>query len=172
MISRIPRLLFACLLCALALCTRTPAAAPAPHDPFLEQLAGHWDFDGTLLHKPVHHRGHGHWVLADGWLCLDLTDTGKPPAYQASVYFGADAKAGDYIAHWLDQFGAAGARIVGSGRRAGQTLVLMFPYADGDFRDTLTLAPDGHSGSLLIESQGKDGGWSTFASYTLRKTAR
>jgi hypothetical protein len=42
-------------------------------------------------------------------------------------------------------------------------------YAEGAFRDTFTLAADGSSGSLLIEAQEKDGGWSTFASYTLTR---
>jgi hypothetical protein len=82
---------------------------------------------------------------------------------------GFDPKGGDYIAHWLDQFGAAGARVVATGKRDGQTLVLLFPYTEGQFRDTLTLAADGSSGTLLLESQEKDGSWSTFASYTLTR---
>jgi hypothetical protein len=47
--------------------------------------------------------------------------------------------------------------------------VLLFPYEEGAFRDTLTLANDGRSGSLLIESQEKDGHWLQFASYTLTR---
>ena len=37
------------------------------------------------------------------------------------------------------------------------------------FRDTLALAADGASGSLLLESQQNDGSWSTFASYRLTR---
>jgi len=149
------------------------AAPPAPEasDPFLAQLEGDWELAGTVTGKAVVYHGEGRWVLKKGWLCLTLLDTAKPPGYEASVYIGADRKEGDYIAHWLDQFGAGGARVVGSGHREGQKLVLIFPYADGDFRDTFVLAADGHSGSLLMESQEKDGSWSTFGSWTMTRSA-
>jgi hypothetical protein len=48
-------------------------------------------------------------------------------------------------------------------------LVLLFPYAEGAFRDTFTLAADGSSGTLLLESQQPDGHWSTFADYRLAR---
>jgi hypothetical protein len=161
------------LLVALML-PAAPRAAPrsAPPDPFLAQLAGAWDLVGTVQGKPVHTRGTGRWVLRGGWLCLSLSDRSAPPGYEASVYFGYDDHAHDYIAHWLDQFGAAGARVVATGRRDGQTLVLVFPYPEGAFRDTLELAADGNSGSLLLESQEKDGSWTTFASYHMRRAHR
>jgi hypothetical protein len=152
---------------AAAATAAAPTASPADH--FLAQLAGRWDMTGTVSGKAVHHRGDGRWVLSGGWLCLSIVDTASPPAYVASVYLGFDRRQHDYIAHWLDQFGAAGARVVATGKREGQTLVLLFPYAEGAFRDTLTLAPDGASGTLLIESQAKDGGWATFASYRLAR---
>jgi hypothetical protein len=144
-----------------------PVARPA--DPFLAQLAGRWDMIGAVRGKAVHHRGEGRWVLKGAWLCLSIVDAASPPAYTASVYLGFDRRQRDYIAHWLDQFGAAGARVVATGKREGQTLVLLFPYAEGAFRDTLSLAPDGASGTLLLESQAKDGGWSKFASYRLTR---
>jgi hypothetical protein len=163
----------AAALLALTLAVTAHAAAPtAPPgaDPFLALLAGPWDMVATVPGKPAwHQRGEGRWVLKEGWLCLSIIDTASPPAYQASVYLGFDPKGGDYIAHWLDQFGAAGARVVATGKRDGQTLVLLFPYTEGQFRDTLTLAADGSSGTLLLESQEKDGSWSTFASYTLTR---
>ncbi|MGH8262182.1 MAG: hypothetical protein ACRET4_01780 [Steroidobacteraceae bacterium] len=40
---------------------------------------------------------------------------------------------------------------------------LIFPYADGAFRDTFTRTAD--AWTLLIESQAADGSWNTFASY-------
>jgi hypothetical protein len=36
---------------------------------------------------------------------------------KSDVYIGFDAKANDYIAHWLDRFGAPGARVVARGER-------------------------------------------------------
>jgi hypothetical protein len=69
--------------------------------------------------------------------------------------------------HWLDRFGAAGARVVASGRRQGETLVIQFPYAEAAFKDTFVYDPNKNTWSLLIESQKPDGSWSTFATYTL-----
>ena len=111
-------------------------------------------------------------MLADAWLRLALVDVGQPPAYVADLYLGCDEKAGDYIVHWLDQFGAAGARVVATGHRTGQTLVFSFPYEGAAFRDTLTLAADGATGSLLIEARQADGSWSTFASYAFTRDRR
>ena len=125
------------------------AAAPAARDPFLDGLAGRWLFTGTVHGQHVDYIGRGRWVLGDGWLRLKLLDAGTPPAYEADVYLGYDAAAGDYIAHWLDRFGAAGARVVASGHREGRRLTLEFPYESSTFRDTLTLAADGASGTLL-----------------------
>jgi Protein of unknown function (DUF1579) len=154
---------------ALTVSADTAAAATPPGDAFLTQLVGEWDMSGTVNGRPVRYRGEGRWVLKNSWLCLTMTDSASPPAYQASVFLGFDRRAGDYIAHWLDQLGAAGARVVASGKREGRTLVLLFPYSDGAFRDTLSLAANGASGSLLLESQQKDGHWSTFASYRLTR---
>ncbi len=152
----------------------SPAARAAnsqrpARDPFLAQLAGRWQLRGTVLGKPVRYHGSAVWILNDGWLRLGLVDRAKPPAYQADVYLGFDAKAGDYIAHWLDQFGASGARVVATGYRDGRTLVLIFPYDGAPFRDTLTLSEDGESGQLLLESQNPDGAWSTFATYVMTR---
>ncbi len=145
-----------------------PPSSPA-RDPFLAQLAGHWALVGQVLGKPVVYRGEATWVLSGGWLRLALLDRARPPGYQADVFLGFDANAGDYVAHWLDQFGAAGARVVATGHRDGLTLVLLFPYEGSPFRDTLTLSTDGKNASLLLEAQKPDGSWSTFASYTLTR---
>jgi hypothetical protein len=162
----------ATLLVALAALSSPAGADEAPppaHDPFLAQLAGHWAFTGSVGEKAVRYTGEGTWVLRDGWLRLALVDAATPPGYVADIYLGFDARAGDYIVHWLDQFGAAGARVVATGHRNGQTLEFVFPYEAGVFRDTLTLTADGTAGTLLIEARKPDGGWSTFASYTLTR---
>ena len=160
----------ACCLSLLATLGPPPTvAAPMARDPFLAQLSGRWHFTGTVHGQHVDYIGNGRWVLGDGWLRLNLLDASKPPAYEADVYLGYDAAAGDYIAHWLDRFGAAGARVVASGHREGRTLTLDFPYESSTFRDTLTLAVDGASGTLLVESKRADGTWSTFASYEFNR---
>jgi hypothetical protein len=98
-----------------------------------------------------------------------MIDAATPARYEAQVFIGFDPKAHDYVAHWLDRFGAAGARVVAQGERQGERLVLNFPYAEGAFRDTFTWLPASHSWTLLLESQGANGSWSTFASYTLTR---
>jgi hypothetical protein len=68
--------------------------------------------------------------------------------------------------------GAAGARVVASGKRKGETLVIQFPYAEAAFKDTFVYDGKLRTWSLLIESQAPGGGWSTFANYTLVHPAR
>jgi hypothetical protein len=161
------------MIAALLLRLVTVAAADVPtvpeRDAFLEQLAGDWALTGHVRDKPVRYRGRAEWVLEDGWLRLSLVDAAIPPSYAAHVYLSFDAKAGEYVAHWLDRFGAAGARVVGLGHRVDQTLVLIFPYAESNFRDTLTLTADGASGSLQLESKNAAGEWSTFAAYAMKR---
>jgi hypothetical protein len=145
------------------------APGPSPDDAYLDALKGDWDLSGTLLGKPVRYQARGERVLQGGFLRLHMLDASGAPPYEADVFIGFDAHAGDYVAHWLDRFGAAGARVVASGARRGPRLVIQFPYADGAFRDTFVWQAETASWSLLLESQAKDGTWSTFASYTLTR---
>lgn len=157
-------------LCLALLPALAGAAAPEERA-WLAQLAGRWDMSGTVRGKPAQYRATGRWVLGAGWLELHLTDRAGATGYEARVFIGYDAGAQQYIAHWLDRFGAAGARVVATGERHEDTLQLNFPYAEGAFRDTLTLAADGNSGTLLLESRAPDGAWSSFARYRLRRLA-
>ena len=157
------------LLLAGAALWRAAAAGPPADTRFLGQLAGEWQMLGTVLGKPVRYAARGHWVLNGAWLELSMLDAARPPGYAAQLYLSYDGKAHDYIGHWLDLFGAAGARVVATGERHERTLVLNFPYAEGAFRDTLTLAPDSASATLLIEAAQADGSWSTFARYRMQR---
>jgi hypothetical protein len=134
---------------------------------YLDALQGDWDMSGTLLGKPVKYHAKGERVLQGGFLRLHMIDAAAVPTYEADLFLGYDPHADDYIGHWLDRFGAAGARVVASGKRQGATLVITFPYSDGPFKDTFVQDPKLHTWTLLIESQGKDGSWSNFATYTL-----
>jgi uncharacterized protein DUF1579 len=158
-----------CFLVLAGLLAGRARAEPPADTRFLGQLAGNWQMQGTVMGKPVRYRASGRWVLNGAWLELSMVDVERPPRYEAQLYLGFDGKAGDYVGHWLDRFGAAGARVVATGERHERTLVLTFPYAEGDFRDTLTLAYDSQSATLLIESRKPDGTWSTFASYAMRR---
>ena len=139
---------------------------------YLDALQGDWDMSGMFLGKPVKYHARGQRVLHGGFLRLHMIDAAEAPAYEADLFLGYDAHVDDYIAHWLDRFGAAGARVVGSGKRKGATLVLQFPYADAPFKDTLVYDANSDTWSLLIESQKPGGEWSPFATYTLVHPAR
>jgi hypothetical protein len=160
-------------LCGIALFAGTgvhavqAADAPSADNAYLDALQGEWDMTGTLLGKPVKYHAKGERVLQGGFLRLHLVDLGAAPNYEAELFLGFDALAGDYVVHWLDRFGAAGSRVVATGKRIGETLVVQFPYAEGAFRNTYKFDPKSHSWSLIIESQAAGGAWSNFATYTL-----
>jgi len=157
-----------------ALLTLAPLAAhgqPAAGKDFLALLTGGWDMRGNLRGRSAHYHAAGRWVLDGAWLEFAMRDVATPPAYAARLFIGYDDGEHDFIAHWLDRFGAAGARVVATGTLTGHTLVLSFPYPAGTFRDTLTLVGDS-AGTLLIESQQPDGSWSTFARYELQRLGK
>lgn len=148
----------------------TPAAdSDVSADALLDALQGAWDMEGQVMGEPVRYRAKGERVLQGGFLRLHMIDVSTPPQYEASVFIGHDKKAGDYIAHWLDTFGAAGARVVGTGSREGNRIFILYQYPDGTFRNTFTWRPDMRDWTLLIEAQQPDGSWTTFASYTMAR---
>ncbi len=147
------------------------ARADAPDDnAYLDRLLGKWEMSGTLGDKSVHYHASGERVLQGGFLRLHMIDAAPKPQYEADVFIGFDARRHDFIAHWLDRFGAAGARVVATGKRDGARLVMIFPYSSGAFRDTFTFMPETGAWSLLLEAQKPDGAWSTFATYTLTQS--
>jgi len=157
-------------------CLARAENAPAADNAYLDALQGDWDMTGTLLGKPVKYHARGERILQGGFLRLHMIDAADAPTYEADLFLSYDAHADDYIGHWLDRFGAAGARVVASGKRNGETLVIQFPYAEAAFKDTFVYDAHSRTWSLLIESQAPGGAWSNFATYTLahptRKTAR
>jgi len=147
------------------------AAQPSADDAYLDALLGSWVVDGTYAGKPARYRGRGERVLQGGFLRLHLVDTAKPPQYEASVFLAYDPKQKDFVVHWLDNFGAVGARVVALGRRDGERLVVTFPYAEGAVRDTFTRDPAAGGWTLLLEEQGSSGAWSTSGSFTFARPA-
>lgn len=98
------------------------AQASSPDDTYLDALQGQWLMRGTLGGAPVTYRAVGQRILGGAWLKLHMFGIEQPPRYQADVFLGYDAKAHDFIVHWLDQFGAAGAQVVATGYRDGERL--------------------------------------------------
>lgn len=112
--------------------------AASPDETHLDALQGGRVMEGTLGGKPARYFADGQRVLQRGFIKLHMIDVGTPSRYEADGFIGFDPKTNDYIAHWLDRFGAPGARVVARGVREGRRLVLNFPYAEGAFRDTFT----------------------------------
>jgi hypothetical protein len=144
-------------------------AAGDADNAYLEKLLGEWDMTGTMGSRALHDHARCERVLLGGFLRLHMIDAAPAPEYEADVFIGVDAVRHDFIAHWLDRFGAAGARVVGTGRRDDAHLVVIFPYVTGAFRDTFTFMPDSDTWSLVLEAQKPGGSWSTFATYTLAR---
>ena len=140
---------------------------PSLDEAYLDGLQGQWLMEGAVGGKPVRYRAEGRRVLQGGFLSFHMQDAAATPHYEATVYLGFDPKAKDYIAHWLDRFGAAGARVVATGRREGDRLMVIFPYPEGAFRDTFTRDRKQGTWTLLLESQAADKSWTTFASYSI-----
>lgn len=156
-------------VCVCAGMVAAVAADPSrsADEAYLDALQGTWRMEVALRGKPVRYLADAKRVLQDGFVRLHMIDAHSKPPYEADVFIGFDPRANDYIAHWLDRFGAAGARVAAKGERHGEQLVLIFPYAEGAFRDTLTWHPEKGSWSLLLESQDADKIWSIFATYRL-----
>jgi len=158
---------FACLVISISSLATERAGSVDEH--YLEALVGKWDMRGKLGGQPVRYHAAAVRVLQGGFVRLHMIDAAAVPQYEANLYLGFDAKAGDYVGHWLDRFGAAGARVVATGHRDGEQLVLLFPYAEGAFRDTFTHHPAAKTWTLLIENQNADGTWVTYATYELKR---
>jgi Protein of unknown function (DUF1579) len=171
-ISHLCRLSLALSVLLLASVIALGADTSLTDDALLNALQGKWDMQGTVMGKPVRYRAEGRRVLEGGFLRLHLVDVATPPRYEAMVFLGYDPKAKDYIAHWLDRFGAGGARVVATGSRDGERIILVYPYPEGAFRNTFTWYPASSSWTLLLEAQQSDQQWSTFASYTLVRPSR
>lgn len=147
--GRVVVYVLALLLAFTAIQSVRSAGTKSADDAYLDGLQGKWDMAGTVLGKPVKYHA-----------------TGAVPTYEADLFLGYDPHARDYVGHWLDRLGAAGARVVAIGKRDGDTLVIEFPYAEGTFRDTFVFDPKSHAWTLIIDSH-SSGTWSNFATYKL-----
>jgi hypothetical protein len=105
----------ALFIAAGALGTNAAGSARAPAEAYLDALQGTWVMEGTLGGRPVRYSADGQRVLRGAFVRLHMIDVASPPQYEAEIFIGFDPKANDYIAHWLDRFGAPGARVVARG---------------------------------------------------------
>ena len=152
-------MLFCILIAAAASRSQTREALG-----LLGHLEGTWTMTGHVMQKPVKYEAVGRWVLNGQFLSLHMIDAVHPPEYEAEVSIGVDSAHGEFVAHWLDSFGGAGARVVGLGPLSGDTVRIVYPYDEGKFRNVFTIDPENDGWTLVVESE-HDGRWSVFAQY-------
>jgi hypothetical protein len=159
-------------LTATAAQAQTRAPARARNDSLLDAFVGTWTVTGTTRGKQSRYRLDARRVLQNKYVELHMVDvTTKPPGYEARVIIGATAEPGEYIAHWIDNFGAQYSVPTASGRQVDDTLFLDFPYPAGAFHDTFAYDRKRHSWHIVLESA--DGnGWKVFADYNLKRAGR
>jgi len=133
----------------------------------LSHLQGEWDMKGTVMKKPVQYAAEGVWVLQGQFLSFHMKDVAIPPRYEANLSIGIDSSLNQFVAHWLDVFGGAGARVVGFGILSTERIEILYPYPEGRFRNLFNYDYQKDAWTLVIESEGKDGHWSLFAQYSI-----
>ncbi len=147
----------------------TAGQSQEPSKRLIEQLRGEWKMTGAVMKEPVEYTADGAMVLNNQFLAFHMIDAAVPPAYEAVLYIGVDSAKNEYVAHWMDSFGGPGARVAGIGPFSDKEIVIVYPYAEGLFRNRF--APDslGKGWTLTIESEDASGQWSLFAHYQIAR---
>lgn len=132
-------------------------------DPLLAPLEGRWRLSGDMKGKPLDQLVEARWALRGQFLQMTFSSPeGAAVPYQAEMWIGKDHEG--YVAHLLDQFGAAPSRVLGLGKE-GPLLVLEFAYPDAEFRQTFQR--DGADWVIEIDSRDPGGPWQRWATKRL-----
>jgi hypothetical protein len=145
------------------------AASPAALDSVLDRLVGHWTMQGAVHGRPATYALDVARTLRGRFVELHMRDFHEPPAYEARVFIGVDSAARRYVAHWLDNFGAAYSIPPATGTARGDTLELDFPYPDWAFHDTFIYQRPSDAWTMRLESADGAGGWKLFAEYRAKR---
>jgi hypothetical protein len=137
-------------------------------DPWLAKLEGRWDLVREIRGEVVRNTFEARWVLNHQFLQLHMLDVATPPAYEALVTIGFDAKAGEYLAYWTDSWGAEYAA-VGRGKRVGDAVEFRFDYPDGPFFNTFRWESATGRWSFVGENVDAQGHRKRFATDTLTR---
>ena len=104
---------------------------------FLYRLVGQWDLTGQMGTTPLQQVVSAGWTLEGRFVELHFASTlpasESQPPYQAVYFIGYDEQDDTYVLHLLDTFGAGYSRVIGLGKRDGDTIPFVFQYADGPF---------------------------------------
>jgi hypothetical protein len=165
------RALRVCGAISLTLAVRLAAQSPGPAamDSLLGHLVGQWQMTGTVRGHPARYTLDAMRVLQGSFVELHMVDMSQPPAYEALVFIGVDRASGQYIAHWLDRFGAAYSIPHARGSARDDTLWLDFPYPSGAFRDMFVYDPGTDGWYFRLQAADSTGEWGLFAEYQVRR---
>jgi hypothetical protein len=153
--------------CVLASAAVAQGSPPAQMDSLLNRLTGDWRMSGSVRGRPVTYSLRGTRVLQGRFVHLHMTALQQPPGYEAEVFIGVDSARAQYVAHWLDNSGAAYSIPHATGTAQGDTIRLAFEYADGPFRDTFVYRRATRTWYFRLESQDSSGSWQLFAEYNV-----
>lgn len=166
MTMRVIPVAMALLLGASPLSGQTPAARA---DELLGRLVGRWIMHGVVQGDSVTYSVDASRELEGRFVLLRLKDVQIPAQYEAHVYAGVDSATAKVIIHWMDGFGAGASIPHGEGAARGDTLVVTFAYAHGDFRDTFVYDRSRDRWQMRFESADGKGGWARFAEYRMTR---
>ncbi|MEH6437363.1 hypothetical protein [Massilia sp. DD77] len=145
------------------------ASAGDARPAILRALDGSWRMAGDVRGKPVTYAMTAAPALNGTFTEMRMKDVQVPARYEAVVFIGVDPASQAVIAHWIDSFGPKHSIPHATGRIAGNTIQLLFPYQGGDFRNALSYDPDTASWTFVLESAQPDGSWKHFARYEVRR---
>ncbi len=173
------RLLLMGLLASVSLLAAPAARSPGQDPPdgpktifrddLLDNLVGEWNLSRKIQGHTGENAVKVEWVLNHQFLQIHMKDVKPPPAYEAIVMIGYSHADRRYVAHWMDTFGGKASETLGFGTRSGNSIKFAFAYPDGPFRTTFTWDPEAKTWTFLMEQQGKDGRWTTFAEDKLQR---
>jgi hypothetical protein len=83
-----------------------------------------------------------------------------------------DTAGRQYVAHWMDDFGAGYSIPPGTGTARGDTILIDFAYPEHPFHDTFTYNASTNTWHWLLESAESAGRRTVFAEYDLRRKRR
>jgi len=161
-------------LLALALTTLTSLAIAQDgrggrfDDDLFSNLEGDWSLTRSIGGKELNNTASATWVLQHQFLLLKMRDASIPSRYEADIYIGYSHARAEYVAHWIDNFGAQFSA-VGRGKRNGNSVEFRFEYPDGPFFNTFAWDPETKTWSCHLQSVAKDGTRKTFARDTLTR---
>ncbi len=142
---------------------------PAAMEALLERLVGQWQMTGSVRGRLATYTLDVTRVLQGRFIELHIEDVHHPPAYEARVFIGVDSAHAEYVAHWLDSFGAAYSSPHATGAASGDTVRLSFPYPTGAFHDTFVYDRSADSWSFRLEAADSPAGSGPFAAYRVRR---